>query len=98
MTGTAAIIADINYNTESITFLNIGLLVVPFNIQYYSIKCIRKITPGEEVIVLVYYKPLPKGRSFIFNLSNDGVMNIVIDYKSLKIVFFKNSTRGVRVI
>ncbi|KHE78493.1 hypothetical protein GE21DRAFT_1223162, partial [Neurospora crassa] len=97
---------DINYNTEYITFSNISLLVIPFNVQRYSIKYVRKVTvlkktvlqPGEETIVTVYYKPLPKGRNFIFNSSNNSIINIIVNYKSLKLILFKNSIRGVRII
>ncbi|KAK3492304.1 uncharacterized protein B0T23DRAFT_317373, partial [Neurospora hispaniola] len=52
----------------------------------------------EEVIVPVYYKPLPKGRNFIFNLENRSVVNTIVNSKLLKLVLFKNSTHRVRII
>ncbi|KAL2192752.1 hypothetical protein P885DRAFT_11334, partial [Corynascus similis CBS 632.67] len=48
----------------------------------------------QDAMVPVEYKPLPTGRSFMFNSRHEAVYNAVVDAKTPKVVSVRNTTRG----
>ena len=52
------------------------------------------LRPGEERMVPVFYKPLPKDRSFLFTSNHEAVANAVIDARTPRVALVRNSTPG----
>ncbi|EAQ84379.1 hypothetical protein CHGG_08393 [Chaetomium globosum CBS 148.51] len=75
--------ANIDYDTKIVHLRAIDF-AVPFSIR--------------EAMIPVNYKPLPKGRSFLFNAEHDAAFHAVITAKTPKVVAVKNTSRGTITI
>jgi hypothetical protein len=93
--------AVFDYGEKVITLRAIDL-TMPFSVQAHSAPCVRKVKttraitllPDQEVMIPVEYKPLPKGRSFMFNSGHDAAHHAVVSATSPKVVALKNTSRG----
>ncbi|EAQ86812.1 hypothetical protein CHGG_08065 [Chaetomium globosum CBS 148.51] len=97
--------ANIDYDTKIVHLRAIDF-AVPFSIRVHSVPCVRRVKttraitllPDQEAMIPVNYKPLPKGRSFLFNAEHDAAFHAVITAKTPKVVAVKNTSRGTITI
>ncbi|KAL2137451.1 hypothetical protein VTI28DRAFT_9682 [Corynascus sepedonium] len=93
--------ANIDYQDKEVHFKRLNFCV-PFSVYRHSVPCVRKVKttreitllPDQDAMVPVEYKPLPTGRSFMFNSRHEAVYNAVVDAKTPKVVSVRNTTRG----
>lgn len=97
--------AIIDYGRQKATLQTSGF-EIPFTVFARGVPCVRKVKTtraitllrNQEVEVPVEYKPLPKGRSFMFNSEHAAVHHAVITAKTAKVVSVKNTTQGMVTI
>ena len=97
--------ANIDYDEKIVTLRAIDL-TVPFSVTTHSAPCVRRVKtkrtitlcPDQEAMVEVDYKPLPEGRSFMFNSAHDAAFNAVLSAKTPRVVPVKNTTQGMITI